>query len=39
VFVFAVTQLSHHLLEHPNPAGVVRTLLMFRALWWLWIFT
>lgn len=39
VFVFAVTQLSHHLLEHLNPAGVVQTLLMFLALWWLWIFT
>ncbi len=39
VFVFAVTQLSHHLLEHLDAAGAVRTLLLFLALWWLWIYT
>ncbi len=39
VFVFAVTQLSHSLLEHLDLAGAARTLLLFLALWWLWIYT
>lgn len=39
VFVFAITQLSHHLLEHLGAAGAVQTLLMFLAVWWLWIYT
>lgn len=39
VFVFAVTQLSHALLAHLHPPGAVQTLMLFLALWWLWIFT
>ncbi|UHQ22061.1 low temperature requirement protein A [Lysobacter sp. 5GHs7-4] len=39
VFVFAVTQLSHTLLEHLTPAGALQTLLLFFAVWWVWIYT
>lgn len=39
VFVFAVTQLSHLLMEHFTPAGAVQTLLLMLAVWWVWIFT
>jgi len=39
VFVFAVTQLSHTLLEHLTLQGALQTLLLFLAVWWLWIFT
>jgi low temperature requirement protein LtrA len=39
VFVFAVTQLSHYLLEHHTLAGVLQTLVMFLAIWWAWIYT
>ena len=39
VFVFAVTQLSHRLLEHLDATGAVQTLLLFLAVWWLWIYT
>lgn len=39
VFVFAITQLSHHLLEHLSLIGAVETLLLFLATWWVWIFT
>ena len=39
VFVFAVTQLSHYLLEHHSVAGALQTLLMFLAVWWAWIYT
>ncbi|MEH6421844.1 low temperature requirement protein A [Pseudomonas sp. CGJS7] len=39
VFVFAVTQLSHTLLEHLTPAGALRTGLLFLGVWWLWIYT
>lgn len=39
VFVFAVTQLSHHLLAHPGLAGAAETLLLFMAVWWVWIYT
>lgn len=39
VFVLAVTQLSHSLLEHLTPAGAMQTLLLFLAVWWLWMFT
>lgn len=39
VFVFAVTQLSHTLLEHLDVQGALQTLLLFLAVWWLWIFT
>ncbi len=39
VFVFAVTQLSHTLLGHLTMQGALQTLLLFLAVWWLWIFT
>ncbi len=39
VFVFAVTQLSHSLLEHLSPAGALETTLLLFALWWVWIYT
>ncbi len=39
VFVFAVTQLSHRLLAHLTPHGALETLLLFLAVWWLWIYT
>lgn len=39
VFVFAITQLSHGLLAHLSPLGAVQTLLMFVAVWWVWVNT
>lgn len=39
VFVFAVTQLSHGLLEHLDWAGALRTGLLMMAVWWVWIYT
>jgi low temperature requirement protein LtrA len=39
VFVFAITQLSHYLLEHFSVAGVLQTALMLMAVWWVWIYT
>ena len=39
VFVFAVTQLSHLLLEHFDLAGVFETALLLCAVWWLWVYT
>jgi low temperature requirement protein LtrA len=39
VFVFAVTQLSHSLLEHLSLAGALQTALLLLAVWWVWIFT
>ena len=39
VFVFAVTQLSHGLLEHLTPLGVLQYGLLMVAVWWAWIDT
>ena len=39
VFVFAITQLSHGLLEHLTPGGALRTGLLFLGVWWMWIYT
>jgi len=39
VFVFAITQLSHRLIEHPTALGAVETLLLLAAIWWSWIYT
>ena len=39
VFVFAVTQISHTLLAHFTPLGVLQTTLLFLAVWWVWMFT
>jgi low temperature requirement protein LtrA len=37
VFVFAITQLSHGLLEHLTLQGVLQTGFLMLAVWWLWI--
>ena len=39
VFVFAVTQISHTLLAHFTPLGVVQVTLLFLAVWWVWVYT
>jgi low temperature requirement protein LtrA len=39
VYVFAITQLSHHLLEHRDWIGAAQTLILFLAVWWAWIYT
>ena len=39
VFVFAITQLSHTLLEHLSLEGLLQTTLLFMAVWWVWIYT
>jgi low temperature requirement protein LtrA len=39
VFVFAVTQLSHTLLEHLTLVGALQTMFLLMAVWWVWMFT
>ena len=39
VFVFAITRLSHALLEDFTPAGAGRTAMLLLAVWWVWIYT
>ena len=39
VFVFAVTQISHSLLAHFTPLGVLQVTLLFLAVWWVWVYT
>ena len=39
VFVFAITQISHHLLYHFTPAGALETGFLFLAVWWVWIYS
>jgi low temperature requirement protein LtrA len=39
VFVFAITQLSHALLEHLTLLGLLQATLLFMAVWWVWIYT
>jgi low temperature requirement protein LtrA len=39
VYVFAVTQLSHRLLEHLTARGALETLVLFLAVWWAWNYT
>lgn len=39
VFVFAVTQLSHHLLGDLTWRGAAQTALMLVVVWWAWIYT
>lgn len=39
VYVFAVTQLSHHLLEHLNLRGALETLMLLLVVWWAWMYT
>jgi low temperature requirement protein LtrA len=39
VYVFAVTQLSHHLLGNPTVAGAFQTLLLLAMVWLVWAYT
>jgi low temperature requirement protein LtrA len=39
VYVFAVTQLSHRLLQHPTPAGALQTALLLAMVWLAWVYT
>ena len=39
VFVFAVTQVSHALILHPDPLGFVQAAMLFLAIWWVWVDT
>jgi low temperature requirement protein LtrA len=39
VFVLAVTQLSHFLIEHFSPVGALQTFLLLLAVWVVWIYT
>lgn len=39
VFVFAVTQLSHSLIAHPDVETLLHTLILGAAVWYLWIDT
>jgi low temperature requirement protein LtrA len=39
VFVFAITQLSHGLLQDLSATGVARTAVLFLGVWWVWIYT
>ena len=39
VFVFAVTQISHALIEHFSPIGAAQAVLLTVAIWWVWIYT
>ena len=39
VFVFAITQLSHRLLKHLTLVGALETVVLFLAVWWVWIYT
>src|ERR687885_916257 len=39
VYVFAITQLSHLLLNHLTVEGALETLFLLLAVWWAWIYT
>jgi low temperature requirement protein LtrA len=39
VYVFAVTQLSHLLLDHLSVRGVLETLMLLLAVWGVWVYT
>jgi low temperature requirement protein LtrA len=39
VFVFAVTRLSHMLLQDLGATGALRVALLLGAVWWVWIYT
>jgi low temperature requirement protein LtrA len=39
VFVFAVTQVSHAIILHPDPVGFTQAGLLFLAIWWVWVDT
>jgi low temperature requirement protein LtrA len=39
VYVFAVTQLSHRLLEHTTVGGALETLMLLLVVWGVWVYT
>ncbi len=39
VYVFAVTQLSHYLLDHPTVTGALRAALLLAMVWLVWVYT
>ncbi|HTU13287.1 MAG TPA: low temperature requirement protein A [Allosphingosinicella sp.] len=39
VFVFAVTQLSHVIIQHPDATGFLQAAILFAAIWWVWVST
>lgn len=39
VFVFAVTQLSHELLDDLTPLGTLHAAILLLAVWWVWVLT
>src|SRR5829696_3496698 len=39
VYVFAITQLSHLLLDHPSAGGALQTLFLLLVVWWAWQYT
>jgi low temperature requirement protein LtrA len=39
VFVFAITQISHHLLDHLTWAGAGQSALLLMVVWWSWNYT
>jgi low temperature requirement protein LtrA len=39
VFVFAITQISHHLLEHLSWTGAGQSALLLMVVWWSWNYT
>ena len=39
VYVFAVTQLSHHLLHNPTATGALQTALLLAMVWLVWAYT
>jgi low temperature requirement protein LtrA len=39
VFVLAVTQLAHHVVDHLDPRGMLEGLVMLIAIWWVWMYT
>jgi low temperature requirement protein LtrA len=39
VYVFAVTQISHVLIEHLDYAGAARATFLLLVIWWAWIYT
>jgi low temperature requirement protein LtrA len=39
VYVFAVTQLSHLLVQHPNGGGVVHAAVLLAMVWQVWVYT
>jgi low temperature requirement protein LtrA len=39
VYVFAITQLSHLILDEPTVAGVARAAFLLLIVWWAWIYT